>query len=83
MTNYVVIEMQHNANGTTAILPPDAFEDRNEAEAKYHTVLAAAAVSKVFDHVCTMLDREGHTIKSEHFPHGQSEFPEATEGGES
>lgn len=79
MTNYIIIEIQHNANGTTAIIPPVAFEDRNAAEAKYHTVLAAAAVSDVFDHVCTMLDRKGVTIKSEHFPHGQSDFPE---GGE-
>lgn len=81
MTNFIVIEIQHYANGTTGIVPPASFEDRNKAEEKYHTVLAAAAVSDVFDHVCTMLDREGHTIKSEHFPHGQSEFPEV-EGGE-
>lgn len=81
MTNFIVIEIQHYANGTTGIVPPASFEDRNKAEEKYHTVLATAAVSDVFDHVCTMLDREGHTIKSEHFPHGQSEFPEV-EGGE-
>jgi len=81
MTNFIVLEIQHYKDGTTGIVPPVAFEDRNQAEAKYHTVLAAAAVSEVFEHCCAMLDRQGRTIKVESFAHGQSEFPEA-EGGE-
>lgn len=82
MTNYIILEIQHYANGTTGIVPPVAFEDRNQAESKYHQVLASAAVSDVFEHCCTMLDRQGRTIKSESFAHGQSDFPEEQEGGE-
>ena len=82
MTQYIILEIQHYANGTTAIVPPVSYEDRNQAEAKYHTVLAAAAVSTVFEHCCSMLDRQGRTIKSESFAHGQSEFPETEGGGE-
>ena len=76
MTNYIVLEIQHYKNGSTGIVPPVSFEDRNAAEAKYHTVLAAAAVSDIFEHCCVMLDRQGRTIKSESFQHGNSEFPE-------
>lgn len=79
MTNWIVMEIQHYANGTSAIIPPIAYEDRNQAEAKYHTVLAAAAVSDIFEHVCTMLDREGRTVMQKAYQHGQSEFPEETE----
>lgn len=79
MTNFIVLEIQHYKDGTTGIVPPVAFEDRNKAEAKYHTVLAAAAVSEVFEHCCSMLDRQGRTIKAESFAHGQSDFPEEPE----
>lgn len=79
MTNFIVLEIQHYKDGTTGIVPPVGFEDRNQAEAKYHTVLAAAAVSGVFEHCCAMLDRQGRTIKSESFAHGQSEFPDNME----
>lgn len=40
---YIILETQTN-NGTTAIVPPVAFTDRNEAESRYHSVLASAAV---------------------------------------
>ena len=79
MTNYIVLEIQHYADGTTGIVPPWSYEDRNEAESKYHSILAVAATSQVFEHCCSMLDRQGRTIKAEAFHHGQSDFPE---GGE-
>ena len=65
----VVIDMQKDENGTVATLPW-AFENRNEAEAKYHAVLSAAAVSGLPMHSCVMLTIDGMYIKSECFVAG-------------
>ena len=40
---YIVIEMQTNG-GVTAVVPPVAFANRNEAEARFHNILSFAAV---------------------------------------
>ena len=65
---YYVIEIQTNADGTKGTLVYD-FEDRNAAMAKYHTVLASAAVSSVLVHACVVLTREGVAIAHESFTH--------------
>ncbi len=61
--NYIVIEMQ-TANGVTATLT-DTFADYPHAEQKYHTVLAAAAVSTVPIHSASMLTERGNLVKHE------------------
>lgn len=65
---YYVIEIQTNSDGTHGTLVYD-YTDRNQAMAKYHTVLAAAAVSQVLVHACTILTREGDEIAHESFIH--------------
>ena len=63
---FVVIEIQ--AGDKTATLV-NAYEDRNAAEQKYHSILAAASVSKVPVHSAVMLTNEGYFIKSEVYKH--------------
>ena len=65
---FYVIEIQTYADGTHGTLVYD-YTDRNEAFAKYHTVLAAAAQSSVLVHTCVILTREGALLASEHFIH--------------
>lgn len=65
---YLVIEIQNNADGTSGNLIYE-YDDRNEAYAKYHTVLAAAATSHVLIHTCTILTREGAQLAAESFTH--------------
>ena len=65
---YYVIEIQTNADGTHGTLVYD-YTDRNQAMAKYHAVLAAAAVSQVLVHACTIMTREGAQIAHEAFVH--------------
>ena len=65
---YIVIEIQTDGEGRTGTLVYD-FDDRDAAMAKYHTVLAAAAVSAVLVHACTVLTREGQQIAHECFVH--------------
>lgn len=69
---FIILETQTNANGTVGTLI-NSYEDRNTAEGKYHTVLAAAAVSQLPLHCAFMLTDEGYTIKSECYRHDQIE----------
>lgn len=72
---YIVMEIQKT--GTVATLVT-AYEDRNQAEQKYHTVLAAAAVSAVPKHGAVMLTDEGVRLKGECYIHEEEEeTPEA------
>lgn len=68
----IVIEIQHSNGGSTSCLI-DTYSDQNLAEQKYHTVLSAAAVSKVNVHSAAMLDDTGRLIKNETYYHGTSE----------
>ena len=65
---YMVIEMQTTHDGQVAntCTTHDTIE---QAESKYHTVLAAAAVSAVDYHSAAMLTDRGGFVKSECFTH--------------
>ena len=65
---FIVVEMQ-TSGSSTAIVTPVEYTDRNEAEAKYHTVLAAAAVSDVEKHACIVFTEEGFPIMHDCYRH--------------
>jgi len=65
---YIILETQTNTNGTVGTLI-DTYTDRNAAESKYHTVLAAAAISALPLHSAFMLTDEGYLIRSEVYRH--------------
>ena len=66
---YIVMEIQDN--GATVGNQVFAFDSVNDAEAKYHSLLAVAAVSQVPCHSVVMLNSEGMYIKSESYKHGE------------
>ena len=76
---YIVIELQTNNEGQVANLVY-AYDNYNAAEAKFHTVLAAAATSTVPCHACCILDQYGQIQRTEYYSHVQ---PEPEEPGES
>ena len=81
--NYVIVEMQTYADGTTTSLV-DSFADIRLAEQKYHTALSYAAVSGLPMHTVMMITNEGSYLKEEHYPGPELE-PEQEpeqEGGE-
>ena len=43
----------------------------NEAESKYHQILAAAAISSVPIHACIIFDDHGYTKMSRFYEHGE------------
>lgn len=68
---YTVIELQTN-NGVTAILTYQ-FNDRDQAESKYHNVLSYAAVSTIDIHAVSILDALGDVIKNDRYYHTKPE----------
>lgn len=58
---YLVIEIQTNSNGTVGNLVW-AYDSRLEAESKYHSVLAAAALSALPYHAACLMDNTGKLL---------------------
>ena len=69
---FIVLELQTNTDGTVGTLV-NAYENRNQAENKYHTILAYAATSNLPCHAASMFTNEGNMIKSERYLHPQQE----------
>lgn len=74
---YLVIELQTDAEGHVGNIIT-AHDTKLEAEAKYHTVLAAAAVSSVRQHGAVLLTSLGKFLESDCFSHTEPE-PETAE----
>jgi hypothetical protein len=66
MNNYIVIEMQTGASTSTLTYQ---YESLNAAEAKYHAILSAAAVSSVPIHAAVLMKPDGMVVKSECYYH--------------
>ena len=64
---YIIIELQTNDGVTANIVT--AYNNRNEAESKYHQILASASISSVNVHSAVMLDERGNLEKSEYYLH--------------
>lgn len=67
---YIVLEIQTSATVTTLV---NSYEDRNQAESKYHQILTAAALSNVPKHSAVLMDEIGQTIKNETYTHEVTE----------
>lgn len=65
---YIVMEMQ-TTNGSTAIVPPMAYADRNAAESRFHQILTAAALSAVEEHAAVMITSDGRMLRNECYRH--------------
>ena len=65
---FIVIELQ-TINDSQVANIVNAYTEQKVAEQKYHTILAAAAVSSLPCHYAVMLDEKGRMIKSEFYTH--------------
>lgn len=71
--NYIVVEFQTTeqlGSDNTSVLT-DVFASKDLAEQKYHTVLAAAAVSGLKYHGALLMDAFGNVMKMDHYPEYQ------------
>ena len=64
----IVVELQTNADGTFGNIV-NAYDNRADAEEKYHTILMYAAKSQVMIHAAVMIDERGNYMKNESFVH--------------
>lgn len=67
---YIVIELQTNTDGTVGNLVY-AYDDRLQAEQKYHLILASAAVSALPSHAAVILTSDGRMVASQCYRHGE------------
>lgn len=72
---YLVTEIQTFDTGAIAT-PTYAFDNRNSAEAKFHNILGAAAVSALPEHACVMFTSDGRVIRNECYRHAVEPTPE-------
>lgn len=64
---YYVLEIQ--INGDTGSILPFSFNNREDAEAKYHMILSVAAKSAVQKHSAVLMAENGVTLKQESYFH--------------
>lgn len=60
---YIVIEIQKFSDGTVAIPPVASYDSFFDALSRYHTILAAAAISEVPVHTAVVLNEVGQEIR--------------------
>ena len=65
---YLVIELQTNTDGTMSS-QVTSYDDRDQAESKFHTVLAAAAISSKPIHSAMLITAEGFTLETKFYKH--------------
>ena len=65
---YIVLEIQKVDESSVGTLI-NSYENRNEAESKYHTVLAAAAISTIPQHSAIMMEDNCVPIKFDGYDH--------------
>lgn len=68
---YLVIELQTNTDGTVGHIAT-AHDALNEAESKFHQVLAAAAVSSLPIHAAVLLRSDGALLERRDYRHGEA-----------
>ena len=69
---FTVIEMQNGTVGSNVW----TYDNLNDAESKYHSVLAVAATSSVEVHSAALLNETGFCVKHESYDHRVSPEPE-------
>lgn len=65
---YIVTELQTYADGTVGTIVNN-YTSRAEAESRYHTILAAAAISNVPTHAAVLMTEEGFPLMHEAYHH--------------
>lgn len=66
--NYITIELQTNDQWQTANIVT-VYDNLPQAQSKYFTILAAAALSNIHQHAAVILDETGMTMAQQCFTH--------------
>ena len=63
---YIVLEIQTNSTVGTLV---SSYENREQAESAYHTILASAALSSLPCHAAVLLTERGGILASAYYEH--------------
>lgn len=66
---YIVIELQKTASDVPVSNIVNSFDNLEQAESKYHSILAAAAVSQIPVHSAIIVSEEGFPVKHQCYKH--------------
>ena len=66
--SFIVVELQKNKDGVVSNIVT-SFEAQSSAESKYHSILAAAAVSELPVHSAALLTEEGFSLMHQCYKH--------------
>ena len=67
---YIVLEIQKNGDAMTHLV--SQHDTLQEAESKFHQVLAAAAVSTVNVHSAVLIEENGAVLRTECYKHEEA-----------
>ena len=70
---YIVMELQNTGTEVANIV--NTYSNQAQADQRYHTILAAAAVSNVYKHSAIMLLDDGVFLKGECYTHESTPAP--------
>lgn len=65
---YIVQEIQ-TTGSNSVLLPAITKQDKNEAESAFHSICAAAAISRVTVHTAIVYDEHGNMVMSKYYEH--------------
>ena len=65
---YIVIELQKSADGAVSNIV-NSYNSLEEAESKYYSILAAAALSQIPVHSAIIVSEEGFPVKHQCYKH--------------
>lgn len=65
---YIVVELQKNADGKVGNIVT-SYNTLAEAESKYHSILAAAAMSELSTHSAIIVSEEGFPVAHQCYKH--------------
>lgn len=71
---YIVIEIQTGADGVVGTIV-NQYQNLNDAESKFHTILASASISEVPVHSAVIITNKGVTVRAESYDHGEHDDP--------
>lgn len=62
---FAVIEIQTNAEGTMALVPPVVYNTMIDALSAFYTKMVSATQSSVYQHTIAIMDNVGQIVKKE------------------
>ncbi len=68
---YIVIEIQTNTEGVVSTLVYQ-YDSLNNAESKFHTILASASLSGLPVHSAVIMTNRGVTVRAEAYTNGEN-----------